>query len=65
MAQGLPPKMTYEQYCEAVRCHKIHKETPTLAQLARKWGLPNSTVTYGVHRGIKRYDIRKRKEEKL
>ena len=56
--------MTYEQYIEAVRCHKIHKETPTLAQLARKWGLPNSTVTYGVHRGIKRYDIRKHEENK-
>lgn len=56
--RGHTPKMTLDQYREAVRCHKIHTETPTLSELARRWGLPNSTVTYGVSRGIKQYDIR-------
>ena len=62
MAQGLAPKMTYEQYIEAMRCHKIHTETPTLSQLARKWGLPSSTIIHSVNRGIKRYEQRLKNE---
>jgi hypothetical protein len=54
--------MTFEQYCEAVRVHRIRTDTPSLSELAREWGLPNSTVAFGVRRGIKRYDIRMHNE---
>lgn len=63
MTQGLKPRMTYAQYLEAVRCHEIHTQTPTLSDLARQWGIPTSTVIYGVRRKIKRYEIRKHKEQ--
>lgn len=54
--------MTYEQYREAVRCHKIHKDTPTLTQLARAWNIAESSVGFAVRRGIKRYDRRMQEE---
>lgn len=63
MSKGTPPTMTYEQYCEAVRCHKIHTETPTLTQLARQWNIAESSVGFAVRRGIKQYDRRMHEEK--
>lgn len=62
--RGHTPKMTLEQYREALRCHKIHKETPTLSDLAREWGIPRGTVIDSVNRRIKNYDIQIHKEGK-
>ena len=52
------PKITYEQYKEAVRVHRIHTETPYLSDLAREWGIHRGTLISAVNRGIKVYDQR-------
>lgn len=55
-------KLTYEQYCEAVRCHHIRLNTPTSSELARKWGLGEQTVINAINRRIKIYEQRMQKE---
>lgn len=55
-------KLTYEQYCEAVRCHHIRLNTPTSSELARKWGLGEQTVINAINRRIKVYEQRMQKE---
>ena len=50
--------MTYEQYKEAVRVHRIHTDTPYLSDLAREWGLHRGTLISAVNRGVKKYDKR-------
>lgn len=52
------PKMTYEQYKEAVRVYRILTNTPNLSALARQWGLAQTTVSLAVRRGVKKYDKR-------
>lgn len=60
--RGHTPKMSLDQYREALRCHRIHAETPTLSALARQWGIPRGTVIDSVNRGIKGYEMRIRNE---
>lgn len=55
-------RLTYAQYEEAKRCFEIYKTTPSISQLARRWGMPVSTVANSVKRGIKRYDTRTRQD---
>lgn len=52
-----PTVLTRYQYELALECHKIHKQTPTLSDLARQWGIPRGTVIAAVNRGIKQYDM--------
>ena len=63
MNRGAEPKLTFDQYKEAVRCHRIRTDTPTLSELARQWGVSTGTVVNSVNRRIKRYDIRIQQEK--
>lgn len=51
-------KLTYEQYKEAKRCHEIRSATPTMSQLARRFGVTAETLVATLRRGVKQYDQR-------
>lgn len=50
------PKITIEQYKQAIECKRIREETPTLGDLEDKWGLTRNTLSGTIRNGIKRYD---------
>ena len=54
--QRNPTVLTRYQYERALECYRIHKDTPTLSQLAREWGVHKGTLISAVGRGIKKYD---------
>ena len=62
MSTGCYPKLTLEQYKRALECQRIHKETPTSAQLGKEWGISNYTIVNALRKGIKRYDYIMMKE---
>ena len=51
-------RLTFEQYKEAKRCHKIRSETPTISQLAKQFGVTAETLSSTIRRGVKKYDER-------
>lgn len=50
------PKITIEQYKQAIECKRVREETPTLGDLEDKWGLTRNTLSGTIRKGIKRYD---------
>lgn len=52
-----PTVLTRYQYERALECHRIHKETPSLSELARQWGIHRGTLISAVNRGVKQYDM--------
>lgn len=67
MSTGRYPKLTLEQYKQALECRRIHERTPTLSQLEKKWGMSINTLSHMLRRGVKRYDyiIMKERAEKM
>lgn len=67
MSTGRYPKLTLEQYKQALECRRIHERTPTLSQLEKKWGMSINTLSHMLRRGVKRYDyiMMKERAEKM
>ena len=57
-------RLTYEQYKEAKRCHEIRLATPTMNELARRFGIRAESLVATLRRGIKQYDQRAANEGK-
>lgn len=50
------PKITIEQYKQAIECKRLREETPSLGDLENEWGLTKNTLAGTLRNGIKRYD---------
>ena len=50
------PKITMEQYKQAIEYKRLREETPTLGDLEIMWGLTKNTLAGTLRKGIKRYD---------
>lgn len=59
--QTNPPKLTFEQYAEARKYYELLQEIPRMSDLARKWGIPASTIVNAMRNGVKQYDRRMHK----
>lgn len=59
------PRISFDQYVHLLKVNTSREsdevERGALQQLARQWGIPQTTLSTAVHRGIKCYDYRLRK----
>lgn len=51
------PRITFDQYLKLVEV-KRSRERGMFQRLVREWGVPQSTVSTAVRRGIKMYEYR-------
>lgn len=59
------PRISFDQYVHLLKLNMKRErdevERGALQQLVRQWGIPQSTLSTAVHRGIKCYDYKLRK----
>ena len=53
------PRLTLEQYkhLQDIRFGRVEAERGIFTKLKQEWGVPQSTISTAVTRGIKKYDI--------
>lgn len=54
------PRISFDQYVMLMKLRKVRDEVErgTFQKLVREWGVPQSTLSTAVNRGIKLYDYK-------